>query len=131
MQTLILLGVPFTTALTLTTLGFQVLLERLWEWETLIPNVTPLPHTSHFAMRNTSFTTGSLSKRIRYLNRIFLKMQGVCKKFSVSYKKYLAFFHRIGYNRQKKNIRSAGFFLPGLSCLSIDFLSVLVYDRQD
>ena len=30
-------------ALTRFTLGFQVLLERLWEWETLIPKVTPLP----------------------------------------------------------------------------------------
>ena len=36
-------GVPLTTALTRFTLGFQVLLERLWEWETLIPKVTPLP----------------------------------------------------------------------------------------
>ena len=36
-------GVPFTMALTRFTLGFQVLLERLWEWETLIPKVTPLP----------------------------------------------------------------------------------------
>jgi len=36
-------GVPLTMALTRFTLGFQVLLERLWEWETLIPKVTPLP----------------------------------------------------------------------------------------
>ena len=36
-------GVPFTMALTRFTLGFQVLLERLWEWETLIPKVTPFP----------------------------------------------------------------------------------------
>jgi len=36
-------GVPFTMALTRFTLGFQVRLERLWEWETLIPKVTPLP----------------------------------------------------------------------------------------
>ena len=35
-------GVPFTMALTRLTLGFQVRLERLWEWETLIPKVTPL-----------------------------------------------------------------------------------------
>ena len=32
------------------TFGFQVLLERLWEWETLIPKVTPLPQISHFAI---------------------------------------------------------------------------------
>jgi hypothetical protein len=31
-------------------LGFQVRLVRLWEWETLIPKVTPLPQTSHFAI---------------------------------------------------------------------------------
>ena len=36
-------GVPLTTALTRFTLGFQARLERLWEWETLIPKVTPLP----------------------------------------------------------------------------------------
>ena len=36
-------GVPFTMALTRFTLGFHARLERLWEWETLIPNVTPLP----------------------------------------------------------------------------------------
>jgi ABC-type dipeptide/oligopeptide/nickel transport system ATPase subunit len=36
-------GVPLTTALTRLTLGFQVRLERLWEWETLMPKVTPLP----------------------------------------------------------------------------------------
>ena len=47
-------GVPLTTALTRLTLGFQVRLERLWEWETLIPKVTPLPQKSHFAIRCTS-----------------------------------------------------------------------------
>jgi hypothetical protein len=36
-------GVPFTMALTRFTLGFHARLERLWEWETLIPKVTPLP----------------------------------------------------------------------------------------
>ena len=36
-------GVPLTIALTRFTLGFQARLERLWEWETLIPKVTPLP----------------------------------------------------------------------------------------
>ena len=36
-------GVPLTTALTRLTLGFQGRLERLWEWETLMPKVTPLP----------------------------------------------------------------------------------------
>ena len=33
-QAYTLLGAPFTTALTLLTLGFHVLFERLCEWET-------------------------------------------------------------------------------------------------
>ena len=43
-------GVPLTTALTRLTLGFHARLERLWEWETLIPKVTPLPQKSHLAI---------------------------------------------------------------------------------
>ena len=46
-------GVPFTRTFTLFTLGFQVLLDLLWEWETLIPKFTPFPQTSHFAMFKT------------------------------------------------------------------------------
>ena len=42
-------------ALTLFTLGFQVLLERLWEWLTLIPKVTLLSQNSHLAKLYTSF----------------------------------------------------------------------------
>ena len=49
-------GVPLTTALTRLTLGFQVRLERLWEWETLMPKVTPLPQKSHLAILCTSFS---------------------------------------------------------------------------
>jgi len=37
-------------ALTRRTLGFQARLDLLWEWETLIPKVTPFPQMSHFAM---------------------------------------------------------------------------------
>ena len=37
-------------ALTLLTLGFQVLLERLCEWETLMPKATSLLQNSHFAI---------------------------------------------------------------------------------
>ena len=47
-------GEPSTIAFTRFTLGFQALLERLWEWETLMPNVTPLPQISHFANCCTS-----------------------------------------------------------------------------
>ena len=50
MQTYTLLGEPLTIAFTLLTLGFQVLLERLCEWETLIPNVISFPQYSHFAI---------------------------------------------------------------------------------
>lgn len=39
-----------TIALTRLTFGFQVLFERLCEWETLIPKVTPFPQMSHFAI---------------------------------------------------------------------------------
>ena len=35
-------GVPSTIAFTRLTLGFHVRLDRLWEWDTLIPKVTPL-----------------------------------------------------------------------------------------
>jgi hypothetical protein len=49
------LGEPLTTALTLFTLGFQTLLERLCEWDTLIPKDTPLPQKSHLAIFRTSF----------------------------------------------------------------------------
>ena len=48
-------GVPLTTALTRLTLGFHARLERLWEWETLMPKVTPLPQKSHLAIHCTSY----------------------------------------------------------------------------
>ena len=35
---------------------FQALLARRWEWDTLIPKVTPFPQISHFAIRYTSFS---------------------------------------------------------------------------
>jgi len=53
-------GEPSTTAFTRFTLGFQVLLLRLWEWETLIPKDTPLPQMSHFAILCTSFLPMSI-----------------------------------------------------------------------
>jgi hypothetical protein len=43
-------GLPSTRAFTRRTLAFQVLLERLWEWDTLIPKLTPFPQKSHFAI---------------------------------------------------------------------------------
>lgn len=49
-QAYTLRGEPLTIALTLLTLGFHVLLERLCEWETLIPKETSLLQNSHFAI---------------------------------------------------------------------------------
>ncbi len=55
-----------TTALTRFTLGFQARLERLWEWETLIPKVTPLPQKSHFAIHCTSHPDNSLNSCVSF-----------------------------------------------------------------
>ena len=49
-QMCIFLDVPLTTVLTGLTFAFQVLLDLLWEWLTLIPKATPLPQISHFAI---------------------------------------------------------------------------------
>ena len=49
-HTLMWQGEPLTIAFTRCTLGFHVLLVSLWEWETLLPKVTPLPQISHFAI---------------------------------------------------------------------------------
>jgi hypothetical protein len=49
-HTLMCFGEPLTIAFTRFTLGFQVLLERLCEWDTLMPKETSLPQKSHFAM---------------------------------------------------------------------------------
>ena len=73
-------GVPLTTALTRLTLGFQARLERLWEWETLIPKVTPLPQKSHFAIHCTSHPNDysanfALSQALRYNSKHSSKMQ--------------------------------------------------------
>jgi hypothetical protein len=45
-------GEPSTIALTRLIFGFQARLERLWEWETLMPNVTPFPQIAHFAIES-------------------------------------------------------------------------------
>ena len=49
-QTFTWTGVPFTTALTRRTLGFQARLDLLWECESWIPKATPFPQISHFAI---------------------------------------------------------------------------------
>ena len=50
-HTEIVFGVPLTSARTVLTLAFQVLLLLLWEWLTLMPKDTPFPQTSHFAIK--------------------------------------------------------------------------------
>jgi hypothetical protein len=67
-------GEPSTIAFTRLTLGFHILLLRLWEWETLIPNVTPLPQISHFAIFCTSFYPEFLSQH-SYFIRFSREMQ--------------------------------------------------------
>lgn len=62
MQALTLLGVPLTIALTFLTLGFQVLLERLCEWDTCIPKATALPQNSHFAIME--YTSLQINRQI-------------------------------------------------------------------
>ena len=75
-------GVPLTTALTRLTLGFHARLERLWEWETLIPKVTPLPQKSHLAIYCTSHpdvssTNYALNRRLTMIP----DFPGKCKHF--------------------------------------------------
>ena len=52
-HTYMVFGVPLSMTWIFLILGFQVLLDLLWEWETLIPKVTPFPQTSHFAIYQT------------------------------------------------------------------------------
>ena len=59
-------GVPLTIAFTRLTFGFQALLDRLWEWETLMPKVTPLPQISHLAICCTSLPCRSITKIGRF-----------------------------------------------------------------
>ena len=77
-------GVPLTTALTRLTLGFHARLERLWEWETLIPKVTPLPQKSHLAISLhllSGITSMRPSQALDYDNRLCSKMQALFFKF--------------------------------------------------
>jgi hypothetical protein len=67
-QTLTVVGVPFTTALTLRMLGFQVLLVLRLEWETLCPKVTPLPQMLHLAILTPPET---MTNSPIYLNFLF------------------------------------------------------------
>ena len=94
-------GVPLTTALTRLTLGFHARLERLWEWETLIPKVTPLSQKSHLAI-SLHLPSGwflnklRLSQALRYDNKLSAKMQAFFLKFFDFLKIYwYSFFWRV------------------------------------
>ena len=63
-------------ALTRFTLGFHILLERRWEWLTLMPKETPLSQKSHFAMmRCTSLFKNPLNEQPYYNNRRPARLQ--------------------------------------------------------
>ena len=72
-------GLPSTRAFTRRTLAFQVLLERLWEWDTLIPKLTPFPQKSHFAIvapplffqKVNVRIISNLNEKSKYLSAIF------------------------------------------------------------
>ena len=58
-------------------LGFHVLFVLLWEWETLIPKVTPLPQYSHFAMCRTSFKLVNINSTTNIISAIPSKGESV------------------------------------------------------
>ena len=74
-------GVPLTTALTRLTLGFHARLERLWEWETLIPKVTPLPQKSHLAIRCTSYLKNTHNSPVHRRLDMIADIAEKCKYF--------------------------------------------------
>ena len=98
-------GVPLTTALTRFTLGLMVRLERLWEWETLIPKVTPLPQKSHLAIRCTSYLNNTQNplfhKRLNMIADIDEKCKLFFRKNANFFIKKIAIALRYGYNGGK------------------------------
>ena len=83
-------------ALTRFTLGFQVRLERLWEWETLIPKVTPLPQKSHLAIRCTSYLNNTQNppflRRLDMIADIAEKCKLFFQKNQTFFKKYDCYY---------------------------------------
>lgn len=74
---LTVLTVPFSETLTLRILGFQALFVLRCEWETELPNTTPLPQTLHFAISDTSsiYSSGLFTYNIRYYSILGAKKQ--------------------------------------------------------
>ena len=98
-QTATVLWVPLTTALTFLMLGFQLLLVFLLEWETLQPNVTPFPQTSHFAITKhlpkwiwdcrAIFAQHDYYTTYFYILQVFLLFFSICSIFNFAQ----SFFH--------------------------------------
>ena len=114
-QTYACFGVPFSTIFTRLMFGFQVRLERRWEWETRIPNCTHLPQTSHFAIvgtsfdfarlqaggRNNSFILADAFWKIKGFLKFFwkkAKFSDFCKILAKRTKKSLVIDNEMGYN---------------------------------
>ena len=89
-QTYTCVGEPLTIAFTLFTLGFQLLFVLLWEWDTLIPKVTPFPQTSHFAISvRTSFTC---KFKLTDLSRQLKSNHMILEYYNISLRKMQALF---------------------------------------
>jgi hypothetical protein len=62
-------------ALTRFTLGFQVRLERLWEWLTLMPKAISLSQNWHFAMVEAPPCLCWADEQLLYIIRTACKLQ--------------------------------------------------------
>ena len=99
-HTCILLAAPFTLHFTLLTFEFQIALDLLWEWLTLLPKWTPLPQISHFAIVSTSSTKLShsthnvniLSEKMIFDKFFFLKNIFFLKRMEILLKYRFSFF---------------------------------------
>ena len=76
-HTLTVVCSPLTTALTFLMFGFHALLVLRLEWDTLQPNVTPLPQMQHFAILSYTSINGIHLTKVNmvYYITVFYKMQ--------------------------------------------------------
>lgn len=89
-----------TIAFTFFTFGFQVLFERLCEWETLIPKVISFPQYSHFAisehlltnLQRIDINTNNIKMQVFFYN--ILKK----RKFVLFFILFIDFSYYIYYN---------------------------------
>jgi hypothetical protein len=97
--------VPFTSAFTRLTLGFQVLPERLWEWETCMLNVTSLPQKAHFAIYLHLLQRGSIQNRN---SAMVPDLRRKCKYF---------LFFGPGRRRRRRKSQNAAFACVFAACV--------------